>query len=75
MAMKPIVNGLEAEFQNRLDVIHLDVQKLESRSFMEQYNFEYTPTFILLDGDGNERWRNVGTLDTTSLRSALSELQ
>ena len=75
MAMKPIVNGLEAEFRNKLDVIHLDVQKIESRNFMDQYGFEYTPTFILLDGDGIERWRNVGALDTTSLRSALSELQ
>jgi len=74
MAMKPIVNGLEAEFQDELDVIHLDVQKTESQGFMETYGFEYTPTFILLDGDGNERWRNVGVLDTASLREALSEL-
>jgi protein-disulfide isomerase len=74
MAMKPIVNGLEAEFQDELDIIHLDVQQAESQDFMEQYGFEYTPTFILLDGDGTERWRNVGALDTASLREALSEL-
>ncbi len=74
MAMKPIVNGLEAEFQDELEVIHLDVQKFESRGFMEVYGFEYTPTFILLDGDGNERWRSVGALNTTSLREALSDI-
>ncbi len=74
MAMKPIVNRLEAKFQDELDVIHLDVQKPESQEFMEAYGFEYTPTFILLDGDGNERWRNVGALDTASLREALSEI-
>ena len=75
MAMKPIVDGIEAEFQQELDVIHLDVQKPESRGFMEQFGFQYTPTFILLDGEGNERWRKVGAIDAASLRSALSELQ
>lgn len=74
MAMKPIVNGLEAEFQDELNIIHLDVQQPESQDFMEQYGFEYTPTFILLDGDGIERWRNIGVLDTASLREALSEI-
>jgi thioredoxin-related protein len=74
MAMKPIVNGLEAEFQDELDIIHLDVQQPESRDFMEVYGFEYTPTFILLDGEGNELWRNVGALDTASLRESLSDI-
>ncbi len=74
MAMKPIVSGLETKFQPDVDVIHLDVQNPESRGFMEQYGFEYTPTFILLDGAGNEHWRSVGTLNMASLRSALRKL-
>jgi hypothetical protein len=75
MAMKPIVDGIEAEFQEELDVIRLDVQKPESRPFMRQFDFQYTPTFILLDGEGNERWRKLGAIDHASLRSALSEIQ
>jgi hypothetical protein len=74
MAMKPIVDGIETEFQRELDVIHLDVQDPASRGFMERYGFEYTPTFILLDGDGNERWRKLGALNKASLRNALMEL-
>jgi protein-disulfide isomerase len=74
MAMKPIVNRLETEFQDELDIIHLDVQNPESRGLMEAYGFEYTPTFILLDGAGKERWRNVGAIDAASLREALSEI-
>jgi thioredoxin-related protein len=75
MAKKPIVDGIETEFQQELDVIRLDVQDPASRDFMERYGFEYTPTFILFDGDGNERWRKLGALNKAAVQSALMELK
>ncbi|MEJ2605223.1 MAG: thioredoxin family protein [Anaerolineales bacterium] len=51
------------------------LQDPASRDFMERYGFEYTPTFILFDGDGNERWRKLGALNKAAVQSALMELK
>lgn len=75
MAAKPIVDGIENEFQDRLKVIRLNVQNPESQPFMSQYNFQYTPTFILLDQMGREHWRSVGSISVEDLRRTLSGLR
>ncbi|NIS80410.1 MAG: hypothetical protein GTO14_09435 [Anaerolineales bacterium] len=75
MAAKPIVDGIEDEFQGRLNVIRLNVQDTESKPFMALYNFQFTPTFILLDQEGRERWRSVGSINVEDLRDTLSGLR
>ena len=35
------------------------------------YNFEFTPTFIYFDGQGNEVWRTVGSFDAQKVRDSL----
>lgn len=75
MAMKPIVDGIEEENAGQLEVIHLDVQKPEAKPFMQKFNFEFTPTFILFDAQGQEIWRSVGSLDSEKLREVVSTLQ
>lgn len=74
MAMKPIVDGIDNEFEDRLEVIRLDVQKPEAKPFMEKYGFEFTPTFILFDAEGQETWRSVGSLDSGRLREVIAAL-
>jgi thioredoxin-related protein len=35
------------------------------------YGFEFTPTFIYFDSDGNELWRMVGEFDSQRVRDSL----
>ena len=69
--MKPIVDGIEQEYSGRLLVIRLNIQEQVGRELAPVFGFEYTPTFIFFDAQGNELWRSVGSLDPDKLRKSL----
>jgi len=64
------VNGLKEEFPEELQVVSVDVQSALGRELVREYG-SYTPTFIFYDGQGNELWRSVGTLDADKVRGLL----
>ena len=70
--MKPVVDRLENELDGRLDVIRLNIQEPVGRELARNYRFEYTPTFIFIDAEGNELWRQVGELDTERVRESVA---
>lgn len=70
-AVKPVVDGLEAELGGRLRVIRVNVQEAAGRELAPVYRFAFTPTFIFFDGGGNEIWRQVGSLDAGRVRESL----
>ena len=69
--MKPIVDGIEQEFEGQLLVIRLNVQEEIGRELAPVFGFEFTPTFIFFDAQGNELWRSVGSLDLDRLRQSI----
>ena len=75
--MKPAVDGLEQELNNditigrRIHIIRLNVQETVGRELAPVYGFEFTPTFIFFDAQGNERWRTVGLFDPQMVRNSL----
>lgn len=69
--MKPVVDGLEKEMSDRLTVIRVDIHTKAGREIARQHEFQYTPTFILFDEDGNERWREVGSLNAERVRQSV----
>lgn len=69
--MKPIVDGIEKQYQNRLVVIRLDIQSETGRTLAPLYGFQYTPTFIFFGAQGNEIWRSVGQLDPAKVSESL----
>jgi thioredoxin-related protein len=69
--MKPIVDGIERQYKNRLVVIRLDIQSETGRALAPIYGFQYTPTFIFFDPQGKETWRSVGQLDSAKLQDSL----
>ena len=71
--VKPKVDQLEAEFKDELLVIRLNIQEQVGKDLAPLYGFEFTPTFIFFDAQGQEVWRSVGGLDEARLRSALGK--
>ena len=69
--MKPVVDGLEQEYSGRLLVIRLNIQDNVGRELAPVYQFNYTPTFIFFDAQGNEVWRQVGALDPAKVRATM----
>ena len=68
---KPIVDRIEAEYQGRLLVVRLNVQEPAGRELGQHYKFNYTPTFIFFDAQGDELWRSVGNIDQEQVRQSL----
>lgn len=71
MAAKPIVDGIEQEHGDKLDVIHLNVQEPAAEAIAEEFGFQFTPTFVLFDAEGNQLFRVVGIIDPARVRQAL----
>lgn len=65
--MLPIVNGLEKEFGDRIDFIHVNILLAESRPLMEKYAFSSSPEFYLVNG----RDQVLGAWDDTLTAQAL----
>ena len=64
------MNGLKAEFPDQLLVLSVDVQSSLGRQLARDYG-SFTPTFVFFDGQGEELWRMVGTLDADKVRQSL----
>jgi thiol-disulfide isomerase/thioredoxin len=73
IAVKPIVDGLETEFSDKLRVIRVDIQSEAGKALGVQYDFRFTPTFIFFDAQGKESWREVGSLSAERVRTLLKE--
>ncbi|MDA3935717.1 MAG: thioredoxin family protein [Actinomycetota bacterium] len=74
--MAPVVRGLEAEYEGKVDFQLFDVEK-DSRgnSLMAQYGAQYVPTFVFLNSDGSKADMIVGEIDQTRLREVLDALK
>jgi thioredoxin len=70
-AMKPVVDELEAELGSRLRIIRVNIQETAGRELAPVYRFAFTPTFIFFDAQGNELWRQIGSLDAGRVRDSL----
>jgi len=69
--MKPVVDELENELGDEITFIRLNIQEEVGRELAPVYGFEFTPTFIYFDANGDELWREVGGLDTQRVRESL----
>ncbi|MBI2759572.1 MAG: thioredoxin family protein [Chloroflexi bacterium] len=67
------MDGLEKELSGRLEIMRLNIQEPVGRELAPVYNFEYTPTFIFFDAQGNEQWRIVGEIDPQRVRSSIKQ--
>jgi hypothetical protein len=72
MAAKPVVDGIEREHQGQLIVIRLNIQEPAGSELASRYQARYTPTFVMLDGTGQELWRSIEAVDPLDVDRSLS---
>jgi hypothetical protein len=65
------VDGIEDEFKGQLIVLRVNIQDPAIRTLADQYKFEYTPTFIFFNPQGEEVWRTIGSVDVQKIRDSL----
>jgi len=66
------VDELEKEVGDQIHIIRLNIQETVGMELAPVYSFEFTPTFIYFDSQGNEIWRMVGEFDPQQVRDSLA---
>jgi hypothetical protein len=69
----PVVHGLEAEWQDEIDFIYLDIDDPNTEDFKRDLGFRYQPHFLLIDGDGMILQQWLGVIAAEELEAAFME--
>ncbi|GJQ34652.1 MAG: hypothetical protein HS100_01365 [Anaerolineales bacterium] len=67
------MDELELEIGDQIHIIRLNIQESVGMELAPLYDFEFTPTFIYFDAEGNEVWRMVGEFDPQRVRDTLAD--
>jgi hypothetical protein len=65
------VDGLETQYENRLQIIRLDIQSEMGQELASLFGAGVTPTFLFFNPLGTELWRSIGNLDTALVAESL----
>lgn len=68
------MDGLEQELTPKLKIVRINIQDTVGRELAPVYDFEYTPTYIFFDSQGNEVWRTIGEIDPGRVRNSVNGL-
>ena len=68
--MKPIVDGLQAEYGDRVAFLQLDAQN-EGREAFTAFKLRGHPSYVIIDIHGQVLWQNVGPQPGGQLEAAL----
>jgi thioredoxin-related protein len=54
--------------------VRLNVIEQDSRPLAARLGVRAVPTYVLLDGEGREVWRQVGSINAAAARRALADV-
>jgi hypothetical protein len=69
--MQPIVDGLEIEYQERVEFQRINASTNAGIEIFNTYSLFGHPSFLILDDDGNILWQGVGEQDSGVIEGAL----
>lgn len=72
--MAPIVNGLQAEYGDRVAFVYLNVDTPEGARAQTQYGLRGHPAYVLVDSRGQVSWHGVGQISEDELRTRIEAL-
>jgi hypothetical protein len=68
--MAPIVHGLEAQYDNRMQFSYLDIDDARNDQFKQALKYRAQPHLFLLDADGNIVQQWLGRVSAEELAAA-----
>lgn len=68
--MKPIVSGLEEEYEDRIVFLRLDADN-EGRDAFAAFNLRGHPSYVIIDSMGGVLWKSVGEQPASGLEAAI----
>ncbi|MCO6453064.1 MAG: thioredoxin family protein [Caldilineales bacterium] len=69
--MKPIVDGLESDYGDRIVFERLNVDEPDGRVAAQTYRVRGHPTIVIVDSKGDVVWNRVGVIPTADLMAAI----
>jgi thioredoxin-related protein len=74
MASKPVVDGLEEEFEGRAIVVRADYRTDAGKELARKYDIDSVPSFIVFDRESDVIFRRNGSagVPVEQLREALT---
>ncbi|MDX1437550.1 MAG: hypothetical protein R3335_12105 [Anaerolineales bacterium] len=58
--MKPVVNGLEKIFEDRITFLSVDANSREGRDALQAYQLQGHPAFAVIGPNGEILWTGLG---------------
>lgn len=65
------MHGLEAKYGNCIDFVYLDMDDPDTADARTQFGFIAQPLLIVIDANGQERWRKFGAVSRETLENEL----
>jgi len=72
--MNPIVDGIRQKYRKQLNVVYVSLDRPDGKKLAKQYGVYGTPTFLLLDSEGNQESILRGSLPLPVLEQAIEDL-
>jgi thiol-disulfide isomerase/thioredoxin len=73
MSARPFLDRVEEQHPD-LTVVRLNIQDPAAADILDEYGFQYTPTFIMFDSQGEEMWRRPFAIDPEWVDETLESL-
>ena len=70
--MRPVVNGLDERYGNRIDFRRYNITSEAGEAWATSYNVRGHPAMLLVDEQGQERWRYVGVISEEAVAVELT---
>jgi thiol:disulfide interchange protein len=71
--MRPIVDGLEQEYRDRIAFRRLNATDAAGRQVFDRYQLRGHPSYVILGPDGTERWKFTGQTTRGVLDEAIRQ--
>ena len=68
LASKPAVAQMEKDLTGQVQVLQLNIKDEVGRALAVQWGVHGVPTFVILDGQGNQQYIHIGKPDTIKLK-------
>lgn len=70
--LNPTLDRIEQQYAGQLIVLRVDVTHPGGQDVAREMGFQFTPTFIYFNENGEELWRSVGNLSEEQIHASVS---